>query len=93
MRLARRSATGARGRAASARASPYRAPGEGGAEEEAPRSPVGGAAVAGLCFVFGCSLLRFGIFALRPERFGVDPALALAASAASAYSLARVLGR
>jgi hypothetical protein len=48
---------------------------------------------AGLAFVLGCSLLRFGIFVSRGEPLGVDPVLALAAAVVSAYTLARTLLR
>jgi hypothetical protein len=43
--------------------------------------------------VLGCSLARVGLFATRDEPVGIDPALALAASVASAYYLVRHLER
>lgn len=76
------------------RGAPYRVPGEvPPSEAPAPPARAGAETLGILTFVLGCSLLRFGLFVFRPERFGVDPALALAASAASAYTLARVLAR
>ena len=57
---------------------------------DAPRERAASGEVAGLGFVLVCSLLRFGLFAFRSERFGVDPALALAASVTSAYHLTRL---
>jgi hypothetical protein len=46
---------------------------------------------AGVAFALGCSLLRLGLFVFPPERLGVDPILALVASAVPAYDLACTL--
>jgi hypothetical protein len=73
------------------RASPYRVSGRGAPDAPAPPPRVDPAVVAILAFALGCSLLRLGLFVFRSERLGVDPILALVASAVSAYDLARTL--
>ena len=74
------------------RQSPYRArprdaPGTG-AEREPPVEP---AVLGVLVAVLGCSLMRLALFFWRDERHGPDGALALAASAVTAYYLSRRL--
>ena len=87
--LARGAAGGAT--ASAPRASPYRVPPVDAGESGAPPAQGDVSTLAVLLFVLGCSLLRLVLFAVGPERFGVDPALALAASAASAYHVSRLL--
>jgi hypothetical protein len=82
MRFTRGLTAGAKGRVAG---SPYRAAGEVRPEEEEGTSARSWAWA--LVFVLGCSLLRFALFACSEERFGIDPALALALALGSAYTL------
>ena len=77
--------------ASSARASPYRVSGRAAPSAGVPPPRVDRTVVAVLACVLGCSLLRFALFVFGPERLGVDPILALVASAVSAYDLARTL--
>ena len=73
------------------RASPYRVSGGVALHAGVPPPRIDRTVVAVLAGVLGCSLPRFGLFVLGPERLGVDPILALVASAVSAYDLARTL--
>jgi hypothetical protein len=65
--------------------SPYRAAVE--VRPEAEEAPSAGSGVWAVVFVLGCSLLRFALFVCSEERFGIDPALALALAVGSAYTL------
>lgn len=76
-----------------ARGSPYRVSSRDEPGPAEPRAPLDVTTFGILLFVMACSLVRFGLFAFRPERLGLDPALALAASAASAYYLVRLFWR
>jgi hypothetical protein len=82
MRLAQGSTEGAKGRG-----SPYRVAGEVSAEEDRGEGTRARAEAWALVFILGSSLLRFVLFAFRSERFGLDPALALALALGSAYTL------
>ncbi len=73
--------------------SPYRVPGEVPRPDAGSGAPVEPSVVGILLFVLGCSLLRFGLFVFRSERFGVDPMLALATATVSAECLVRLLRR
>jgi hypothetical protein len=82
-------------RSGRAAASPYRRPGEvaPARSADAPAAPIEAGTVVVVAFALACSLLRFGLFVLGPERLGADPLLALGALVVSAYCLARLLGR
>jgi hypothetical protein len=75
----------------SPRASPYRVSGRAAPHAGVPPPRVDRTVVAVLACVLGCCLLRLTLFVFGPERLGVDPILALVASAVCAYDLARTL--
>ena len=93
MRLATRfSRKASDGAVVASRPSPYRVGAEVAPDPAVSPAPQVELGVAGaLLFAWACASLRFVLFLAGPERLGVDPLLALAASATTAYYLARVL--